>query len=87
MNPAPIEGVTINNPPAELKEGKTSQFSATVTPANTGEEVIWSSSDPTVATVSDDGLVTAVKEGKTVITATVADKKADFTLTVTKKPD
>lgn len=87
VNPTPIEGVTINNPPAELKEGKTSQFSATVTPANTGEEVIWSSSDPTVATVSEDGLVTAVKEGKTVITATVADKKADFTLTVTKKPD
>ena len=42
----------------------------------------WSSSDPTVATVSDSGEVTAVAAGNAVITAKVGDAEAACSLTV-----
>ncbi len=43
-------------------------------PSNASDKrVTWSSSEPAVATVTDTGLVTAKKEGKTVITVTTLD--------------
>ena len=49
---------------------ETKTLKATLTPANTTDAVSWSSSNDTVATVSDDGLVTAVGAGSATITAT-----------------
>ncbi len=47
---------------------------ATVEPSAAGNKVVtWSSSDETVATVSQSGLITAVSEGKAIITVTTAD--------------
>ena len=48
----------------------------------TEETCTWSSSDPTVATVSDSGEVTAVAAGNAVITAKVGDAEATCSLTV-----
>ena len=55
-----------------------------VTPAATisEETCTWSSSDPTVATVSDSGEVTALAAGNAVITAKVGDAEATCSLTV-----
>lgn len=47
------------------------QLQATVTPGNaTNKKIIWSSSDPTVSLVSQDGLVSALNEGSATVTAT-----------------
>ena len=46
-------------------------------------EVVWESSDPSVAAVSDKGEVTAVGFGKAEITAAVADQKATSVIVVT----
>ena len=48
----------------------------------TEEPCTWSSSDPTVATVSDSGEVTALAAGNAVITAKVGDAEATCSLTV-----
>lgn len=48
----------------------------------TEETCTWSSSDPTVATVSDSGEVTALAAGNAVITAKVGDAEAMCSLTV-----
>ncbi len=48
----------------------------------TEETCAWSSSDPTVATVSDSGEVTALAAGNAVITAKVGDAEATCSLTV-----
>lgn len=62
--------------PQYLEIGETLQLSASVKPDNaTNKEVSWISSAPSIAQVSDRGLVTAVAAGKVTITAT-ADKKS-----------
>ena len=53
----------------------------------TEETCAWSSSDPTVATVSDSGEVTAVAAGNAVITAKVGDAEAACSLTVKAAED
>ncbi len=75
--PAPAEvavtGVTINGSETTVEVGKTITLTATVAPENaTDKTVTWTSSDPTVATVSD-GTVTGVKAGIANITATAGD--------------
>jgi len=63
------------------------QLFANVMPADAIQRVTWESSSPKVATVSDDGLVTGLKKGKTTITARSTDgtrKTASCTLNVAR---
>ena len=78
----PVTSVTLN----KTSEQETFQLSATVSPDNaTDKTVTWSSSNTAVATVSSNGLVTAVQEGSATITAKAGDKTATCTVTVSKK--
>ncbi|MDO4516236.1 MAG: Ig-like domain-containing protein [Bacillota bacterium] len=89
-----VSAVTITpTGPESLPVGATRQLTAAVTYAhNTGKQgVVWSSADPAVATVSDTGLVTAVKEGETAVIAQSKDTDRDgrtlsalYQVTVTK---
>ena len=63
---------------SSLVVGGTQQFTATGTISNGTTEdltakVTWDSSEPTVATISANGLATGVAAGKTAITATYSD--------------
>ena len=61
--PVPVESVQLSASSIELEIGETYTLTATVLPANaTDKSLNWSSSDRTVATVSD-GKVTAVAAG------------------------
>ena len=82
----PVTGVTLNKSTTSLDVGATETLIATVTPADaTNKTVIWDSSSTAAATVDSEGLVTAVAEGATVITATTQDggKTATCTVSVT----
>jgi alpha-amylase len=80
-----VESVSINQSSVELEIGKTLQLNATVSPSTaTRKEITWSSSKSSVASVSSSGLVTAVSEGTTKITATADGKKGECTVTVFK---
>ena len=57
------EQIILNINQADLYIGETVQLEALVLPEDTTETLIWASSNPDVATVSEDGLVTAVSEG------------------------
>lgn len=64
--------------------GETLQLNTEIYPADaTNKKVIWSSSDSAVASVSSSGLVTAVKSGVALITATTEDGKKTVSCTVT----
>ena len=66
----------------------TVQLTATVTGTGAFDKTVtWSSSDPAVATVDENGLVTAVKEGTATITATAnGDTSVKGTSTITVEP-
>ena len=71
-----VTGVKLNKTKAKLKIGKTLKLAAVVSPANaTDKGVTWSSSNKKAATVTNTGVVKAVKPGKSVITVTTRDGK------------
>ncbi len=58
------EDFTLSNP------GDTFQMVATISPAQVQVDIIWISEDPDVATIDENGLVTAVNHGTTKVSAT-----------------
>ena len=84
-----VTGVTLNKTEMELAEGETEALIATVLPENaTNKAVSWTSSNPLVATVNTNGLVSAIKMGTATITVTTLDgnKTATCALTVPYDP-
>lgn len=68
------DGITLSDTEVTNVEGATVQLTATVSPADVSNAtVVWTTSDPAVATVDENGLVTLVAEGTCTITATTAD--------------
>lgn len=69
-----VTNVTLNHNSIALKSGQEVKLTATITPDNaTDKSVTWSSSNPSVATVSSNGTVTAVAAGIAVITCMAND--------------
>ena len=80
-----VTGITVTPSEIEIEEDETYPLSYTITPSDaTDKTVTWTSSDESVATVSK-GVVTAVKDGTAIITATAGGKSAKCTVTVTAK--
>ena len=84
----PITEVSLSESAVGIIEGNTHKLTATVLPENTtdSKSISWSSNNEGVATVSEDGTITAKSVGTAVITATSSNgKTADCTVTVSKK--
>ncbi|MDY3793198.1 MAG: Ig-like domain-containing protein [Oscillospiraceae bacterium] len=71
--PVPATSVNVTPDTATLKIGETADLTAEVLPADTTDTITWSSSDDTVATVDENGKVTAVAAGTATITAKAND--------------
>ena len=71
-----IESVKISNTALIMQKGNTDSLSAIVYPVNAmSRDVAWTSSDESVVTVDENGVLTAVEVGTAVVTATsVADE-------------
>lgn len=68
------ESITLNLTTAAMKVTGTMQLFASFTPeTTTNKSVIWSSSNPTIASVNTNGVVTANALGDCIITATTTD--------------
>ena len=87
--PAPVKvsNVTVN--PATVKltsKGQNTQLSVSVLPSNAeNKSIVWSTSNASVATVDNNGVVTAVANGNAIITAAALDgsgKSGSCTVTV-----
>ena len=85
ISDVPVSGITLDRATATLVEGEKVTLTATVSPANASDKTVtWSSSNSTVATVTN-GVVTAVAPGTATITAKAGDKTATCKVTVEKK--
>ncbi len=83
-DPDTLKEIIINPSAITLYEGTDKKLSVLSVPSTAGAQVEWTSSDESIATVSADGTVTAVKEGKATVTATSkADPAIKATATVT----
>lgn len=81
-----VTGITITPISQTVEVGKSTTFIATITPENaTNKKVLWSSSDETIATVTEDGIVTGIKNGIATITAITVDGDKTGTATIEVK--
>ena len=86
----PVATVTVSPSVASIFTGATQQFTATLRDAGgnllTGRSISWSTVNGSVATVSTSGVVTAIAQGATSMTAISEGKSGAATITVLPVP-
>ena len=82
-----VEGITLDKTEGILTAGNTVTLNVTVLPEEIADETIvtWTSSDEKVATVDENGKVTAIAAGEATITANAGEKSTTYKLTVQAK--
>ena len=82
-----VEGITLDKTEGVLTAGNTVTMNAAVLPEEVADEttVTWTSSDEKIATVDENGKVTAIAAGEATITANAGEKSATYKLTVQAK--
>ena len=83
------ESVTVTGSETEILVGQSLTVSATVLPERAADDVVWSSSDPSIATVDENGVVTGHKVGTVKIIATtpeVETVKGEYEITIKEAP-
>lgn len=74
VNPVLVNNVTINTAAQTIDLGASLRISATASPSNADNKTLkYESSDPQVATVDEEGILTTKGEGTTTITVTSTD--------------
>lgn len=85
----PVTSLSLDKDTLRLAVGASDTLTASVLPEDaTDKAIIWTSSDPAVATVDENGVVKAIAKGTATITATAADDRdveAACTVTVYKR--
>lgn len=73
----PLTAMKLTDKLYKVKPKAKKTLTLKLTPADSGEEFIWTSSDPTIATVTQKGVVTGIKNGT--VTVTVKGKYSGLT--------
>ena len=82
-----VTGITLDRIAAKITIGQTLQLVPAVTPDGADNKTVkWASSDPAVATVSANGLVTALSTGAAAIIATTVDGGFTAFCNITAEP-
>ncbi len=83
-NSVKVTGIKVDKPNVSVSVGKTTSINATISPNNASNKgIIWSSGNTKIAKVDQNGKVTGVQAGKTMIIATTRDGSYKATTTVT----
>ena len=73
----PVQSVTLNKTSLQLTEGDSETLKATISPTNaTNTKLVWSSANPSIASVDGTGKVTAKALGSTQIIVIAEDNSA-----------
>ena len=83
-----VTGVSFSNTTLNLATGSSMTLKPTISPSDaTNKGLTWKSSDSSIVSVSDKGVITGRKEGKATITVTTKDGGYTATITVTVKDE
>lgn len=73
-----VSGILLDKTILTLYEGERYALTATVMPEDAVDKTVtWNSSNPMIATVDEDGVVTAIRDGSATITATTSSGMSD----------
>lgn len=87
VSPVGVTGISLDKSSLTMRVGGTETINATVTPDNAGDKTVkWSTSNENVATVSPEGVVSAVGIGSAVIKAAAGQFTAECTVVVEAIP-
>ena len=80
----PLNGIALNQTNLTIDEGNTQKLTPSFTPSNSDDvkDVVWTSSNPGVASVSEDGTIQGNGYGQAVITASAGDFQIQCQVTV-----
>lgn len=81
-----IRSVTVTPATGEILIGGTVSLTATVEPSDADYTLTWSSSDESIATVSEDGTVTGLAKGNVVVTADAGGVTGSSRIAVVQTP-
>lgn len=66
-----VDEITLHSERRYLEVGEQMQFSASLLPEETqGQSVIWTVDDPVIASISEEGVLTALSQGSVLVTGT-----------------
>ena len=80
------QSIAVSESSISVAESGTYQLDATLSPDDSTDSVYWSTDDPTVAGVSQNGTVYGISEGTCTITATAGGKNDTCAVRVTERP-
>ena len=81
-----VTGISLNKASLSMTVGEEFTLVATITPSDAyNQAVIWSSDNDAIATVTEEGLVKALKAGKAIVTATTVDQSKSATCSIDVK--
>lgn len=87
VKPVAVTGLTISPTTLSVGIGQTGFLTPSVLPSNaTNKKVSWTALTPSIATVSDSGIVTGVSEGEATIKATTVEGGFSATATISVTP-
>lgn len=66
-NDMPVESIQLNNNFMIIKQSSTVKLKVNVAPEDNTEKLVWVSGDKSIATIDQDGVLTAIKPGTTFI--------------------
>ena len=79
----PVENIDLDIKNIQLIEGNSMRITASVSPENaTNKQLTWSSEDDAIARVGEDGVISAVSEGETVINVKAANEDVNASCNV-----
>lgn len=82
----PVESIDLHMSEATINVGKTLSLNASIKPDNASiRSVVWYSSRPEIASVSNEGIINGISEGSAIITAKSVDGFSQVSINVTVK--